>query len=106
MREAENIAKYVGRIKASVNAIRASRREIKEETTSGVIGMNDFYDVDDALIVQETHYTVQQAVTWRASTSVRRWGRYSLAPSHGRRGEISIAAAVAAGTGADNRGIT
>ena len=32
MREDENIAKYVERIKASVNAIRASGGEIKEET--------------------------------------------------------------------------
>ena len=31
MREDENIAKYVERIKASVSAIRASRGEIKEE---------------------------------------------------------------------------
>ena len=31
MREGENIAKYVERIKASVSAIRASRGEIKEE---------------------------------------------------------------------------
>ena len=31
MREDENVAKYVERIKASVNAIRASRGEIKEE---------------------------------------------------------------------------
>ena len=33
MREDENVAKYVERIKASVNAIRASRGEIKEETS-------------------------------------------------------------------------
>ena len=32
MREDENIAKYVERIKASVGAIRASGGEIKEET--------------------------------------------------------------------------
>lgn len=32
MREDENVAKYVERIKASVSAIRASRGEIKEET--------------------------------------------------------------------------
>ena len=32
MREDENVAKYVKRIKASVSAIRASRGEIKEET--------------------------------------------------------------------------
>ena len=32
MREDENIAKYVERVKASVNAIRASRGEIKDET--------------------------------------------------------------------------
>ena len=31
MREDENVAKYVERIKANVNAIRASRGEIKEE---------------------------------------------------------------------------
>ena len=32
MREDENVAKYVERIKASNSAIRASRGEIKEET--------------------------------------------------------------------------
>ena len=32
MREVENVAKYVERIKANVSAIRASRGEIKEET--------------------------------------------------------------------------
>ena len=32
MREDENVAKYVERIKASVTVIRASRGEIKEET--------------------------------------------------------------------------
>ena len=32
MREDENIAKYVERIKASVSAIRASGGEMKEET--------------------------------------------------------------------------
>ena len=32
MREDENVSKYVERIKASVNAIRASGGEIKEET--------------------------------------------------------------------------
>ena len=32
MREDENVAKYVERMKASVNVIRESRGEIKEET--------------------------------------------------------------------------
>ena len=40
MREDENVAKYVQRIKASVSAIRASRGEIKEETIVSKILIN------------------------------------------------------------------
>ena len=37
MREDENIAKYVERVKASVSGIRASGREIKEEIVQSKI---------------------------------------------------------------------